>query len=374
MIISFYLPQFHPIPENDEAWGSGFSEWHNVSQAKKRYKDHYQPHLPGELGFYDLRLDKTREQQGILAKGYGIDGFCYYSYWLDGKVILGEPLERTLQTEVPDIPICLCWANENWTRAWDGREAQIILKQQYDIDSLQEYCRYLCQVFSYSHYIKIDGRPIFLIYSPDEIPENVNFTHLIRNIAKSSGCTDPYLIAVRHGRTKSTAQELIEKNYDAVLGFQPNQNFFPKPRTIGARLKYALRNLIPNAAYRLASSKIKSFYCVDYGELVEKIQNIKRHDYEIACIFPSWDNTARRTIPTIIQNTNPLIYSNWLSNEISRLNNNKKLPPLLFINAWNEWAEGCHLEPDRRYGRQLLEATRKAVDAAKQPVPNTSPI
>lgn len=365
MIISFYLPQFHPIPENDKAWGSGFSEWHNVSQATKRYREHYQPHLPGELGFYDLRLDKTREQQGRLAKDYGIDGFCYYSYWLDGKVILGEPLERTIRTGFPDIPLCLCWANENWTRAWDGRETQIILEQKYDTDSLQEYCRYLIQVFSYKQYIKIKGRPVFLIYSPDEIPRNVNFTQLIRDFAKSSGCADPYLIAVKHGRASSTAQELIEKNYDAVLGFQPNQNYFPKPHSFGAKLKYGIRKLIPNAFYRLASSKIKSFYCVDYEKLVKKIQDIKRNDYEVACIFPSWDNTARRTIPTIIQNPDPNIYCEWIKIELLRLKQNHATPPLLFINAWNEWAEGCHLEPDRKYGRQFLEATRKAVDATQ---------
>lgn len=366
MIISFYLPQFHPVPENDLAWGPGFSEWHNVSQATKRYLGHYQPQLPGELGFYDIRLNETRARQAELAQEHGIDGFCYYSYWLDGKVVLGEPLERILNTDIPDIPFCLCWANENWTRAWDGRESQIIFEQLYDVNSLSDYCQYLCRAFASNNYIRHNERPVFLVYSPDEIPETLDFPNIIRSVAERSGCGAPYLIAVKHGRAVSSVDELLGRGYEAVLGFQPNQNLFPKPRSVGAKLKYAIRKLMPDSVYRLLSRSVQSFYCVDYADYAKSIQKLDRHKSEIACVFPSWDNTPRRTIPTIIQNTDPNKYTEWLKYELVRLKRNKENPPFLFINAWNEWAEGCHLEPDQKYGRQFLVATRYAVDTIEK--------
>lgn len=366
MIIAFYLPQFHPIPENDLAWGPGFTEWHNVSLARPRFREHYQPHLPGELGFYDLRLDETRAAQAQLAREHGIDGFCYYSYWLDGKVILGEPLERTLSTGISNIPFCLCWANENWTRAWDGRESQIILEQRYDTESLISYCSYLCRAFADERYIRHEGRPLFTVYSPDEIPSRMDFPGMIRHASVQAGCGNPYLIAVRHGRAISSAQELLARGYDGTLAFQPNQNYFPKPHTPSALLKRVLRRWVPDSLYRQLSRRVESFYAVDYAAYVHGIREIERHPSEIACVFPSWDNTARRKIPTVIQNTDPERYSKWLEEELRRTGRNTTAPPFVFINAWNEWAEGCHLEPDQNLGRQFLFATRRATTAARK--------
>lgn len=366
MIIAFYLPQFHPIPENDLAWGPGFTEWHNVSLARPRFREHYQPHLPGELGFYDLRLDETRAAQAQLAREHGIDGFCYYSYWLDGKVILGEPLERTLKTGIPDIPFCLCWANENWTRAWDGRESQIILEQRYDAESLARYCNYLCGAFASKRYIRHEGRPLFIVYSPDEIPSTIDFAGMIRHASVQAALGDPFLIAVRHGRAVSSVQELLARGYDGTLAFQPNQNYFPTPRSPGALLKRVLRRWMPDFLYRLLSRRVESFYAVDYAAYVDGIRKLEQHPSEIACVFPSWDNTARRKIPTVIQNTDPERYSRWLEEELRPIGPNTTAPPFVFINAWNEWAEGCHLEPDQSLGRQFLVATRRATTAARQ--------
>src|SRR5215207_9402018 len=182
--IAIYLPQFHPIPENDEWWGRGFTEWTNVVKAKPLFQGHYQPHLPGELGFYDLRLPEVREQQAALAKQYGIYGFCYYHYWFNGRRVLERPFEEVFKSGKPDFPFMLCWANENWTRAWDGLDKQVLLKQNYSHEDDVQHIKTLIPYFKDSRYIKIDGKPVFAIYRSTLFPDLKRTINIWRDEAR----------------------------------------------------------------------------------------------------------------------------------------------------------------------------------------------
>lgn len=363
LLIAFYLPQFHPIPENDTAWGAGFTEWNNVVKTKPKFRGHQQPHLPKDLGFYDLRLDETRAQQAKMAVNYGIDAFCYYNYWLNGRSILGTPLELEMNAPDRDLPICLCWANHNWTKAWDGREADIILQQEYTLESLKNYCAYLMPYFMRSRYLKLDGRPIFLVYSPEEIPVEIDFPKILRSEAKEKGIQDIHMVAVKNWRAKLTSNDYIKNGYNDVLLFQPNVDDFPRPTSINANLKFAVRKLIPQGIFNKFRMKINSYQKISYSGLVDNARNRPLGDSEIPCVFPSWDNSPRRSISTVIQNENAELFGAWLRAEIIKTNAVENKLNAVFINAWNEWAEGCYLEPDQANGAAFLEEVRRAKKA-----------
>ena len=354
-IVAFFLPQYHPIPENDAAWGVGFTEWNNVVKAKPKYAGHHQPHLPKDLGFYDLRLDETRRAQTKMAIEYGLDAFCYYSYWFNSKAILGLPLDLEFSATDRDFPICLCWANENWTRAWDGRDADVILKQDYTNESLDAYCQYLISKFKHPRYLRVDNQPLFLIYSPEEVPVEVNFPEKLRQYAKNAGIERLRLIAVKHGRAVKESGEFLSMGYDEVLLFQPNKNDFPAPKSIIEQIKGRIRRLLPSFIFNKIRFKLNSYQSINYKMMIEKIQSRPLEDFEMPCIFPSWDNTARRSISTVIQNDMPSTFGNWLCFEIERSDRKKSGTHAIFINAWNEWAEGCHLEPDQKNANAFLE-------------------
>lgn len=358
LLIALYLPQFHPIPENDAAWGPGFTEWNNVVRAAPRFDGHRQPQLPRDLGFYDLRLDATRARQAEIAKEHGIDAFCYYSYWLDDRTILGLPIELELRATDRDFPVCMCWANENWTRAWDGREADQILKQGYGAEGIESYCRYLVEKFKHPRYLKLEGRPIFLVYSPEEIPSDIDFPGTLRAIAARSGVPNVHLVAVKHGRAKLSSADMLSKGYDAVMLFQPNQQNFPAPKTGSAKIKSIIRKLLPRPLYNLVRHNVSSYQAIDYAPMAKALGERPLAEHELPCVFPSWDNTARRSISTVIQNENPAEFGQWLKKEMAKVSLRDTASRVVFINAWNEWAEGCHLEPDQMTGHQYLEQVR----------------
>jgi hypothetical protein len=186
-LIAFYLPQFHPIPENDDWWGKGFTEWRNVVQAKPLFPGHYQPHLPADLGFYDLRVPETRQAQADLAREYGIHGFCYYHYWFKGRRLLERPFNEVLTSGQPDFPFCLCWANESWTRAWDGQSGVILMKQEYSEEDDYQHIRWLSNVFRDKRYIRYEGKPLFLVYRVRDLPNPLQTTEIWRNEARRAG-------------------------------------------------------------------------------------------------------------------------------------------------------------------------------------------
>lgn len=366
-IIAFYLPQFHPIPENDNWWGKGFTEWTNVAKAKARFKGHYQPHIPADMGFYDLRLPESRILQAKLAKNHGISGFCYYHYWFNEKMLLERPFNEVLSSKEPDFPFCLCWANENWTKKWDGLEKYVLIEQDYSSYDPYKHILWLEKAFSDPRYIKVNGKPLFLIYRPDEIFEIEKVLVSWRTYIKQAGYPDIYLCSVNSSGTKMSREEMIERGFDAVVDFQPNlksigsgpiERILKTPRSFIPRiidyisLKFNLYDFFPN---------LKTYMLVDYKYFVDKsIKNMIGKQKNFPCIFPSWDNSSRRSIGAIIiQNNDADVFGKWLQTSIEKVEEYPKDEQIIFINAWNEWAEGCHLEPDLKNGKKFIEKIKE---------------
>lgn len=362
-LITFYLPQFHPIPENDEWWGAGFTEWTNVAQAKPRFTGHHQPHIPADLGFYDLRLPETRSAQAALAKRYGIHGFCYYHYWFNGSMLLQRPLNEVLSSGSPDFPFCVCWANESWSRAWDGLERQLLKKQEYNEEDHLRHIEWLINVFRDSRYIRVDGKPVMVIYRINNIPDGASMIRLWRQKVAEAGLPGLYLCGVRTLFTNQTDQEIINLGVDALIDFQPNREDFPPPRRAGSILYEVAKKVLPDSIYQKLKLTVTASNRVNYRDMVDAILSKPwPRDYvKLPGIFPTWDNSARRKSALIIQNDNPKDYEHWLKGAIERVNPYPAEQQLIFINAWNEWAEGCHLEPDRKNGHGFLQATADAL-------------
>lgn len=345
--IAFVLPQFHPIPENDEWWGKGFTEWTNVTKAKPLYKGHYQPQLPTDLGFYDLRLPEARQEQADLAKEYGIEGFCYYHYWFNGKRLLNQPIDGMLNQKELDMPFMLCWANENWTRRWDGREKEMLIKQEYSLEDDKEHMRWLCKhVFSDSRYIKINGCPVFSIYNHRLHPDLEKTGKIWRKIAKEEfGYPDLYLTVVESFNVNVNPNDF---KFDAAIEFSPHKILMhKKPKTRLEKLGF----------------KKNSLDFRDYKRAVEVSLNRPPTKFKLfRSVTPSWDNTARmKEKGVIVSGSSPELYGKWLAKLMHIFKPYSEEENFIFINAMNEWAEGNHLEPCIKHGRSFLEATKQAV-------------
>ena len=367
--LAFYLPQYHPVPENDAFWGPGFTEWRNVVQARPRFPGHDQPHLPADLGFYDLRLPEARHAQAQLARAAGLHGFCYYHYWFSGRRLLHAPFDAVLASGEPDFPFMLCWANENWTRAWDGGADEILLGQTYSDDDTRAHARHLAPAFADPRYIRIKDRPVFAVYNTDQIPCPRRWSDLFRETSLNEGF-DPYLIRVERWMDKDTRPP-------KALGFDAALDFQPFSRNFRAWLK-ARPDLKSNPARRLTNRLRKDWQRAqawrafdrhhDMGAFVAYDICQPGPDYtRFPGVSPSWDNSARRPAgeAIIFRNTSPRLFADWLAIK-ARMD-----PPgdenLLFINAWNEWAEGNHLEPCLRHGHNWLEALRLGLGKSVAP-------
>lgn len=364
-IITFYLPQFHPVPENNEWWGEGFTEWTNVSQARSRFEGHHQPQIPADLGFYDLRLDETREAQAHLAREYGIHGFCYYHYWFNGQMLLDRPFNEVLTSGKPDFPFCLCWANENWTRAWDGLDRQVLIKQEYTPEDAENHIQWFIKAFLDNRYIKLNGCPLLLIYRLDHIPGIERMITSWRKAVREAGFPDLHLSAVKTGFVNLKDREILSRGFDSIVDFQPNRRDFPAPQGLKSRLYRFTRHVLPDGLYQRIKLSVQANNLVNYRTMVDGIlRKAWPSEYlKFPTVFPSWDNSARRKSATIIQNDNPDLYGRWLKWAIKNVQSYPESEQLVFVNAWNEWAEGCHLEPDCKHGHQFLEQTRKAIDS-----------
>ncbi len=338
-LIAFYLPQFHPIPENDAWWGAGFTEWTNVTKAVPQFVGHYQPRLPGELGFYDLRVIDVQKRQVELARQYGIYGFCFYYYWFDGKQLLERPLNQFLSHKI-NFPFCLCWANENWTRRWDGQENQRLITQTYPPGWEIRFIKSIENALLDKRYIRIREKPLVIVYNPGKLPTH-HAVQKWRNYWKGRGNGDLYVVAAR------------------TFGFAD-----PRPFGFDAAVDFPPHNLlIRNATYDVKLLNPRFLGEVfDYGKFVDKqiSSGPRKYPFDLFhTVFPSWDNEPRRAgRGRIFAFSTPELYAKWLRLACERtkaeLDADKRF---VFINAWNEWAEGAYLEPDRKYGRAYLQAT-----------------
>ena len=353
-LIAIYLPQFHPFPENDAWWGKGFTEWTNVTKAKALFKDHYQPHLPADLGFYDLRLESVRLEQAKLAKENGIYGFCYYHYWFNGKRLMDEPLNAMLDSKKPDFPFMYCWANENWSRRWDGEEDKVLIKQEYSEADDIEHINYLCKkVFSDPRYIRVNGKPFFAIYRPGLFPDIKHTLKIWRKQAELLGIGELYIGYMQGFRLKDDPQTM---GFDVAIDFQPDFYTTVKSRRDSLRDRLMDRLKIKPSAFR--QNRI-----LDYAAYVNSQKKIAVPGYkQYPSVTPMWDNTPRRkTDAFILSDSSPEIYEGWLRDVIDKFKPFSGEENFIFINAWNEWAEGNHLEPCIKWGTQYLEATKRVM-------------
>jgi lipopolysaccharide biosynthesis protein len=339
-LLAFYLPQFHPIPENDEWWGKGFTEWANVAKAQPLFPGHYQPHLPADLGFYDLRLPETRQAQADLAREYGISGFVYYHFWFGGKRLLERPFDEVLVSRQPDFPFCLCWANENWTRVWDGDVKHVLMEQQYSEADDLAHIRWFATAFQDKRYIRFEGKPLLLVYRAGRLPDPLRTTTIWREQARKMGLGELFLCRIEN----FTEDRGDPRDY----GFDASVEFQPDALNYGPRLK--------NSVYG-----DQNVY--NYEILVERQLRKPEPPYRrFSCVTPGWDNSARRrSQATILMGSTPALYEFWLRTVIQKARQCENAENLVFINAWNEWGEGNHLEPDLVFGRRYLEATRCAL-------------
>lgn len=344
-LIAFYLPQFHPIPENDAWWGKGFTEWRNVSKAVPQFKGHYQPHLPGELGFYDLRVPEVQRRQVELAKNYGIHGFCFHYYWFNGRRLLERPLDQFVSDPEIDFPFCICWANENWTRRWDGQENDILMKQVHSEETDLAFIKDIIPLLSHKNYIRVNGRPMLVIYRVGLMPNAAATAVLWKKCCKEAGIEEPYLVAAQ----SFGFIDPREVGFDAAVEFPPHniQGLDQLTKSVKLLNPEFQGNVV---TYQSLAAKMKEY-------------NTGQPFIVFKTVSPAWDNEPRKPGKGHVYGfSTPELYKSWLDTSCNFVMQNPSSDErLVFINAWNEWGEGAHLEPDARYGYAYLDATKQIV-------------
>lgn len=350
-VIAFYLPQYHRIPENDAWWGEGFTEWTNVRRAKPAFAGHTQPHVPGELGYYDLTDATTREAQAALARAHGVDAFCYYHYWFAGKRLLERPLDAVLASGAPDFPFCICWANEHWTRRWDGLDREILMPQRYSAEDARAFIAHLLPMFRDRRYVRIGGRPLLAVYKTGEIPGIAEIARMWRATCVGAGVGDPYLVAVQ----RHAFDDPSPAGFDASVEFPP--------------IGHAAESIVDRVADRDPAFAGSVF---GYANLAADYLLRPRPAFrQFRGVTPMWDNTARRPRDgMVVHGSTPELFGVWALHALRQTRRRQRGEErLLFVNAWNEWAEGNHLEPDVAHGRRYLEALATARSLAVAPDP-----
>jgi hypothetical protein len=377
-VIAFYLPQFHPIPENDRWWGKGFTEWTNVAQARPLFRGHYQPRIPADLGFYDLRLPEVREQQAELAKAAGIEGFCYWHYWFgNGRHLLERPFREVLESGRPDFPFCLAWANHSWTnKTWKNAHGQpaMLMEQRYDGESdHRDHFQAVLPAFNDQRYIRIDGNPLFLVYAPLDIPCVAEFLKLWRSLAAQNGLSGIHFVGYTESssswqilpdgnkrrvlpRTDNAADvytSILDLGFDAVASSGKNR----AEMLVGG--KYA--RLFRLFAHRLGwAGHLKTY---EYKDIMRNY-NVPEDAWESVypSLLPQWDRSPRTgSTFDVYVNSTPELFRMSVEETLKLIQSKTSARQLLFLRSWNEWAEGNYLEPDIKFGMAYIEALRTAL-------------
>lgn len=351
--LAFYLPQYHPIPENDQWWGKGFTEWTNVTKARPLFKGHRQPRFPADLGYYDLRLPEVRQAQAELAKEYGIHGFVYYHYWFgNGKQLIDRPLKEVIALGSPDFPFCICWANQTWSGVWHGSPGKILIKQQYPgyEDTVQHF-KYLLTAFKDPRYIKVEGKPLFIIYDVGDLPDAATMVRDLKMLAQDSGLKGLYIMAGNVGKDDKNYKSM---GFDGKISNAYNESldFYSYPKNILYRLRNNLLSML--------GVKHKTLKRIDHRKLSSRVMFKSAEIDMYPIVVPNWDNTPRSSVRgTVLENSSPQLFAKDIIKAIEYLDSNHTAGNFLFIKSWNEWAEGNYLEPDSVTGYQYLEALKK---------------
>jgi hypothetical protein len=347
-LIAFYLPQYHPIPENDEWWGTGFTEWTNTAKAVPLYKGHYQPHVPADLGFYDLRVPETRQAQADMARAYGIEAFCYYHYWFGSKQLLERPFKEVLDSGEPDFPFCVCWANQNWTGIWHGCPGKILIEQTYPGEhDYKAHFEYLLKAFSDRRYVTVNDKPIFLVYRPQELPNTKRVTDFWREMAVKAGLKGLYFVGV----SENPSWVPQDDGFDASTTVRfPAKGRWASKRDPKKWLQFKYQEF----------KKMPLLYSFekDIPPLIQPPEGVTN----FPCVIPNWDNTPRSgSKGVVLEGATPELFRKKLRKAIEFVNGRPADERIVFLKSWNEWAEGNHLEPDLRYGKAFLEVVRDEV-------------
>lgn len=381
-VIAFYLPQFHPIPENDKWWGKGFTEWTNVGKAKPLFKGHYQPRVPADLGYYDLRMPEVREAQAEMARAAGIEGFCYWHYWFgNGKKLLERPFQEVLLSGKPDFPFCLGWANHSWTnKSWEVGTKKVkeatLMEMIYN---KEEYIKHFYEVlpaFKDKRYIQVDGKPLFLVFRPLEIPNPREFIELWQAMAQENGLKGIYFVGIAYNMLPQdwTLKNIILKNiilkniadksalyYKAVL----NAGYDAVNSRGYHRADYYCRSL-KEVLWRSICMRLFKYTPVSRCEQknINKYLYVKEDRWEnvFPTLLPNWDRTARSGARArVYTGSTPEVFSEQLKSVVDLLSDKEDEHKITFLMSWNEWAEGNYVEPDLKYGHGFLDVLKKIV-------------
>jgi len=349
--IAFYLPQFHPIPENDEWWGRGFTEWTNTAKARPLFRGHYQPHVPADLGFYDLRQPETREAQAAMAREYGVEAFCYYHYWFGGgRRLLQRPFEEVVASGQPDFPFCLCWANESWTGIWHGLSSRVLVEQTYPgrEDAVRHF-EALLPAFLDRRYVQVQGKPLFLVYRPSGIPDARAFTELWRRLADAAGLPGIYFVGVEN--------EPWRPEVNGFDGVTPPTVHLARKRDTNAsmaRVRFHYRRILRQPSLLFEYEKAIEHFLLDECRQANVYPNV----------IPNWDNSPRSGLRgLVLHGSTPELFRRHLRAVIEQVVAKPPDHRIVFIKSWNEWAEGNHLEPDLKFGLRYLDVLRDELRA-----------
>lgn len=358
-VIAMYLPQFHPIQENDDVWGKGFTEWNNVAQARPLFKGHHQPNIPADLGFYDLRLPEIREQQADMARQAGIEGFMYWHYWMGGgKRLLQRPIDEVLESGKPDYPFCFGWANHSWkTSTWttikNFQANQMICEQTYpgDEDYIAHF-NWCLKAFNDPRYIKVDGKPFFLLYNANELPDCKHFFELWNRLAVENGFPGIHFVGLAKG-WDSSINEQFEDGYDAVV----HGNIWQAEALSIGKYRKMLRRFI---ADRL------DFFSLDlynYEDIVSRLVNdLDKKENIYPCILPGWDRSPRSGKRAVIyKGSTPELWRKHVKSAVDAVKDKSEEHKIILLRSWNEWGEGNYVEPDTRWGHAYLDALKSVL-------------
>ena len=348
-VVALYLPQYHPIPENDEWWGKGFTEWTNVTKAKPLYRGHQQPNLPADLGFYDLRVPESRLAQTEMARAHGVDAFCYYHYWFgDGRRLLQRPFEEVLRSGEPDFPFMLCWANQTWAGVWHGLEGRVLIEQRYPgRHDAEAHFKAVLPAFLDARYLRVSGQPAFMVYRPTELPDPRAMLDQWRQMARDAGLPGVYFIA-EHDDPHWDAAALGFDAFVNMRGLQRRRAWVPWSQPVTK-----LRNRLLD--------KLKQPTVLDYANLADYFVPPKASELAIPCVMPNWDNTPRSGVRgLVLEGATPARFGDQMDRALRRAAVRCAPDNFLFVKSWNEWAEGNHLEPGQRHGHGFLQALSAA--------------